>query len=273
MIGILGFRRNQAYSGVIFDGSGDFYAEFIANRCAVRRLPGEGLFGAGASAWSETEQDKFKKIFISWLRLQEDEFIEISKTMGEVMIRLDTQDDNVQQRIQSPEYLKLIKKCFRDWSAAESEEKRILIRNLLCNAAGGEKICGDNIIRMFVEWIDRYSEGHFAVIRVTYKNPSITRYGMWQQIHGQEVQENSAEADLFRLFVHDLSLGRVIRQHRETDYDGRFMKNTRKRKSSGQYMTSAFDDEKEYELTELGRWFVHYTMNEMVPKIAHKDTR
>ena len=42
LLGILGIRRNQAYSGVIFDGSGDFYAEFIANRGAVRRLPGEG---------------------------------------------------------------------------------------------------------------------------------------------------------------------------------------------------------------------------------------
>lgn len=33
-------------------------------------------------------------------------------------------------------------------------------------------------------------------------------------------------------------------------------------------MKSAFDDEKGYELTELGRWFVHYTMNELVPRIA-----
>jgi len=42
--GILGIRRNQAYSGVIFDGSCDFYAEFIANRGAVRRLPGEPAY-------------------------------------------------------------------------------------------------------------------------------------------------------------------------------------------------------------------------------------
>jgi hypothetical protein len=33
-------------------------------------------------------------------------------------------------------------------------------------------------------------------------------------------------------------------------------------------MASAFDDEKEYELTELGKQFVHYTMTEFVPKIA-----
>jgi hypothetical protein len=33
-------------------------------------------------------------------------------------------------------------------------------------------------------------------------------------------------------------------------------------------MASAFDDDKEYELTELGKQFVHYTMNEIVPKIG-----
>ena len=32
-------------------------------------------------------------------------------------------------------------------------------------------------------------------------------------------------------------------------------------------MASAFDDEKSYELTELGKQFVHYTMNEIVPRI------
>ena len=30
---------------------------------------------------------------------------------------------------------------------------------------------------------------------------------------------------------------------------------------------SAFDNEEEYVLTELGRQFVHYAMNEIVPRI------
>ena len=98
-----------------------------------------GFFGAGAGAWSEAEQERFNKIFASWLKLQEDELREIGKTLMEVMMLVDKTDEKVQERIQSPEYLKLIKKCFRDWSAAESEEKRTLIRNLLCNAAGREK--------------------------------------------------------------------------------------------------------------------------------------
>ena len=36
-------------------------------------------------------------------------------------------------------------------------------------------------------------------------------------------------------------------------------------------MTSAFDDEKSYELTELGKQFVHYTMNEIVPRLSESS--
>lgn len=38
-------------------------------------------------------------------------------------------------------------------------------------------------------------------------------------------------------------------------------------------MKSAFDDQDGYELTALGKQFVHYAMNEITPKIAyHKDS-
>jgi hypothetical protein len=232
-----------------------------------------GAIGGVGGLWSEAEQAKFNKIFASWIKLQEDEIKEIGKTLFEVTQRVDTEDDRIRERIESQEYLSLVKKCFRDWSAAESEEKRVLIRNLLCNAAGGEKICGDNVIRMFVDWVDRYSEGHFGIIRHVYKNPGSTRFDMWQSIHGENVREDSAEADLFKLMVHELSVGHVIRQHREKDYQGNFLKSrpAGRHKNHSQTMTSAFDDDKSYELTELGRWFVHYTMNELVPKIEQKQ--
>ena len=71
------------------------------------------------------------------LKLQEDEIREIGITVLEVMARLDETDEEIRKRIESPEYLQLVKKCFRDWSAAESEEKRRLIRNLL------EQCCSD----------------------------------------------------------------------------------------------------------------------------------
>jgi len=227
-----------------------------------------GVFNAVAGVWSEAEQEYFKKVLASWLKLQEAEIKVIGVTLVEVMNRVDTTDRKVRDRIESQEYLSLIKKCFRDWSAAESEQKRILIRNILSNAASSEKICGDDVIRMFIEWIDRYTEAQFSIIKIIYENPGITRYQIWQKIYGPTVREDSAEADLFRLFIHDLGLGRVIRQHREKDYSGNFIK-TRQKKSTTNHMTSAFDDEKQYELTELGRWFVHYAMNKVVPKLEN----
>lgn len=227
-----------------------------------------GAIGGAGGAWSEAEQNRFNKILASWLKLQEEEMKEIGRTLVEVMDRLDKTDPEIEKRLQSPEYLSILKKAFRDWSAAESEEKRVLIRNLLANAAAC-RLCSDHIVRLFVEWIDKYSEPHFMVIKVVHKNPGSTRAEMWEKIHGQEVREDSAEADLFKLLIHDLSVGHVIRQHREVDYSGQFIKPSPRRSSgSSPYLKSAFDDEKVYELTELGRQFVHYTMNEIVPKIG-----
>ena len=232
-------------------------------------IPGIGGAIAGiAGTWSEQEQAEFNRIFAAWMKLQEDEIREIGMTIFEVMERLNQNDEETRKRVESPEYLRLVKKCFRDWSAAESEEKRRLIRNLLSNAAA-TRICSDDVIAMFINWIDMYSEPHFAVIREIYKSPGTTRQRIWDEIHGQPVREDSAEADLFKLLVHDLSTGHVIRQHREKDYQGNFLKApTRRRATPSQLLGSAFDDEKQYELTELGKQFVHYTMNEIVPRIA-----
>jgi hypothetical protein len=83
-------------------------------------IPGVGGAIAGiAGSWSEREQADFNRIFSAWLKLQEDEIREIGMTIFEVMNRLDQNDDEIRKRIESPEYLKLVKKCFRDWSAAE----------------------------------------------------------------------------------------------------------------------------------------------------------
>jgi len=249
-------------------GNGPAAARFALACLGV--IPGIGGAIAGAAAtWSEREQAEYNRIFQAWLKLQEDEIREIGITIFEVMARLDHDDEEVRKRIESPEYLQLVKKCFRDWSAAESEEKRRLIRNLLSNAAAS-KICSDDVVKMFIAWIDMYSEAHFAVIREIYKTPGVTRQEIWNMIHGQAVREDSAEADLFKLLIHDLSTGHVIRQHRRTDYYGNFLKNqpTKRAGAPSQTMASAFDDEKGYELTELGKQFVHYTMNEIIPRIA-----
>jgi len=250
-------------------GDGPKIARF-ALACLGGLVPfGGGVLGGAAGTWSESEQAHYNRIFASWLKLQEDELKEIAMTMAEILSRLNLNDENVRKRIESPEYLSLVKKCFRDWSAAESEQKRVFVRNLLLNAAS-HKLCSDDVVRMFIKWIDTYSELHFAVIRFVYSHPGATRKTIWLDVHGVGVREDSAEADLYKLLIRDLSTGEVIRQHRQKDYQGRYIKETPKVRSQSptQTLTSAFDDEKKYELTELGTQFVRYTMEDVMPGLG-----
>ena len=71
------------------------------------------------------------------------------------------------------------------------------------------------------------------------------------------------------MLISDLNLGRVIRQPRESDPSGRFKKKTTppRRHSASSTLESAFEDTKQYVLTELGKQFVHYTMNELVNRL------
>ena len=162
----------------------------------------------------------------------------------------------------------LIAKSFRSWDNADTFEKRDLIRKLLTNS-GSQKLVPDDLIRLFLDWINLYHEAHFAVIKAVYQNPGVTRFEIWQSLNGTQVREDSLEADLFKLLVRDLSMGSVIRQHRQTDYYGNFIKKTPRKSPTGiTTFKSAFDDQESYGLTELGQQFVHYTMNELVPRLG-----
>ncbi len=262
-------EMSKEFEEALRSGNGPKVARF-ALACIGGLLPlGGGVLSGAAGAWSESEQARFNRIFASWLKLQEDELKEIAMTMAEILSRLNLVDESVRQRVESPEYLSLIKKCFRDWSAAESEQKRVFIRNLLLNAAS-HRLCSDDVVRMFIQWIETYAELHFSVIKFIYKNPGSTRKTIWLDVHGALVREDSAEADLYKLLIRDLSTGEIIRQHRKKDYYGNWIKTTPKPRGQGATgtLTSAFDDEKEYELTELGTQFVRYTMEGVMPSIA-----
>jgi hypothetical protein len=241
-----------------------------------------GALGGLITFKSQQDQDKINQLISAWLKLQADQMQEIGVTLAEVLGRLDLQDDAVVGRLESEEYLSLLKKCFRDWSAAESEDKRALIRNLLINAAGAQ-ITTNDVILSFVNWIDTYSEGHFKVIRAIYnKNQGISRRDIWFAMKnvssGDEnlPREDSAESDLFKLYIDQLSMGHIIRQYRPTDYAGNFIPQSRAPKRTGysapKAYTSAFDDGKSYVLTGLGEQFVHYTMSEAVKKIDAPNT-
>ena len=230
-----------------------------------------GLFSAVAGAWSEAEQEKVNRFFQHWVRMLEDELKEKEQTIIEITARLDLQDEKIQERVEGREYQSLLKKTFREWSGAESEDKREYIRNILANAAASE-VSSDDVVRLFIDWIKLYSELHFRVIAAAYNSAGITRGEIWRKIGKGKVREDSADADLHKLLFRDLSTGGVVRQHRETDYHGNFVQKRpqKKSRSSGpKPMKSAFDEEEQYELTELGQQFVHYAMTDLPVRIEY----
>lgn len=118
-----------------------------------------------------------------------------------------------------------------------------------------------------------YNEVHFSVMREVYGNPGSTRYDIWVSLYGEATpREDSSAADLFRYLIRELSTGGVIRQPRETNVAGQFMRKKPQRRNGpvSSTMESTFEDTKPYILTELGKEFVHYTMNEVVKRIANE---
>jgi hypothetical protein len=98
----------------------------------------------------------------------------------------------------------------------------------------------------------------------------------WTGLYGDIPREDSSSADLYKYLIRELSTGGVIRQERDINSVGQFVRrrprNVR-RGAAPTTMESAFEDTKPYVLTALGREFVHYTMNELVRRISSEADR
>lgn len=226
--------------------------------------------------WNDKDQDKVNRFIEEWIRMIHDELREKEATLLEIMARIDLQDDQISKRVESKEYQSLVRKTFREWAGAESEAKRVWIRNILSNSATSSHT-SDEVVRMFIDWIGSYSELHFKVIANIYQSGGrgTSRGAIWRALGRPDVREDSADADLYKLLFRDLSTGGIMRQHREVDYEGNFLqKATIKKSPSGgaKKLTSAFDNVELYELTELGAQFVHYAMNDLPLKVEYQYT-
>lgn len=245
------------------------YARMVM--AALGCLPWVGsVISAAADVKAGNDQDKQNELQRLWLQEHKDKIYELGKTFQDIVMRLDSFGDEIQNRIESEEYLALVRRTFSSWDKADTLEKRQMLKRLITNA-GAIKLCQDDLIRLFANWVDQYHEAHFLVIKQIYNNPNTSRGQIWDAMHPSRPREDSAEADLFRYLIRDLSTGGVIRQTREKNEYGEFIKKsagkTHGSRPSG-VMESAFEDEKTYELTELGSWFVHYVMDDVAVQIG-----
>lgn len=237
---------------------------------ALGSIPWVGGFLSAAAAYkSEEGSIRQDSLQTQWLEEHHAKILALKSTLDDIHRRFENLGDTVDARIQSDEYLGLVRKAFRAWDEADTQEKRRYTANLIVNAAG-TRVCSDDVVRLFLDWLLLYHEAHFSVIREIYQNPGSSRYEIWSELYGEPPREDSAEADLFKLLIRDLSTGGVIRQERDVNSLGQFVRKTpqrRRRGSAPTTMESAFEDSKPYVLTELGKQFVHYTMNEVVTRI------
>lgn len=228
-----------------------------------------GFISAAVSYKSEEGTIRTDNLQTQWLEEHARKIAQLMQALQHIAERFESLGPQIDERIQSEEYLALVRRAFRVWDRADTEEKRRYVGNLVSNASG-TRLCSDDVVRLFIDWLDLYHEAHFAVIGAIYKNPGSTRFEVWDAIYGELPREDSAEADLFRLLVRDLGTGGVIRQERETNQYGQFLRrrNPHRRGSVPTTMESAFEETKPYVLTALGQQFVHYAMNEIVPRLG-----
>lgn len=242
---------------------------------ALGSIPWVGGFLSAAAAFKVEETSiKSNSLQTEWLEEHQAKLEALQGTLSEIQRRFEALGPAIEERVQSKEYLALVRKAFRVWDEADTEEKRGYVANLVTNSAG-TRVCSDDVVRLFIEWLEFYHEVHFAVIREVFKNPGSTKFDIWSGIYGEVPREDSAEADLYKRVLRDLSTGNVIRQVRDTNEFGQFIRKRPARVRRGAAPTtleSAFEDTKPHVLTELGKQFVHYTMNEVVTRISGPES-
>lgn len=237
---------------------------------ALGSLPWIGsLLGATVTLSAEKDQGDLNKLMFLWVKEHGSKLKEVGSTLHSIFDKFESFGERIKSRIESKEYLSLVRKAFKAWDNAETSDKKDMLRKLLTNA-GGVTICSDDLIQVFIEWIQGYNEFHFLVIREVKQNPNITRRGIWMNIRGSIPADSSPEADLFKLLIDDLTQGRVIRQVRDIDHQGQYIKKPRSKSlhTTSNTMKSPFDDVEPYVLTGLGEEFVVYVLNELTLQIT-----
>ena len=168
---------------------------------ALGSIPWVGGFISAAAEFKFDESDiREDNLQSKWLEEHEFKIKRLTDTLEDIAKQFEVIGPEIDERIQSEDYLDLVRKSFRTWDRADTAEKRKYVANLVTNSCATQ-LCSDDVVRLFIDWLDAYHEAHFAVIREIYQNPRCTRYDIWKEINGEFPREDSAEADLFKLLI------------------------------------------------------------------------
>ena len=249
-------------------GGNDKYGRFFL--AALSGIPWILPLSIIANFKGELDQDEMNQVLKLWLQEHKEKIGELKETVNGVLSRLDGFGEEVRQRIESPEYLVLVRRAFRTWGESETLDKRQMIKQLLINA-GAITLCPDDQVRLFIDWIERYHEAHFAIIREVYLHQPISKGRIWDNMHPQgRPRENSSQAGLFGYLTRELNTGGIIHLNRKTNSIGQTMraKPSTSTANKSDTLESHFEDTKQWVLSELGKEFVRYVMEDVDPQLG-----
>ena len=142
---------------------------------ALGSIPWVGGFLSATLAFkSEEGSRRSDALHTQWLEEHANKLRNLHNTLQQIVSRFESLGPSIDERIQSPEYLQLVRRAFRIWDDASTQQKRDYVRNVLVNSAG-TRICSDDVIRLFLDWLNIYHESHFAIIQQVYHSQAFSR--------------------------------------------------------------------------------------------------
>jgi len=241
---------------------------------ALGAIPWVGsVIAAFAALNAENEQGEVNDLQKEWLNVHAERINQLEESMESIIETAESGGLEGEARLEDPSFLKLVEHGYRVWDGASTDTKREQVRRILSNATV-TKLGSDDLLRLFLTWVETYDDVHFRVIAALHRETGLTGADLWDEVGGRETRHDSADADLFKLLLRDLSTGGVIRQHREVTADGRMLKQPSRKGSrpASPFLSSPIEGDKPYELTQMGHLFVGYALDEPSRAIAAEAT-
>lgn len=228
---------------------------------------GGAFVQAGMSIQNDESQHATNKLHSACIKEVADTLAELQGTIGQILVSIAASDEEFAARVEDPNYVQLVRKAFTGWSRGQSSEKREIIRRLLSRAADAQNP-DYPVFNLFFDWVSRYNELHFRLIRSLKEQGKATKLQIWEGMGGQRVKDDSAEADVFGCLFNDLNLGHIVRKAGGRDAaTGRKLRASRAPRSSSPLLKSVLDNTTPQELTAVGELFIHYAMEELIDKL------
>jgi len=93
-----------------------------------------GFIAASAALHSELEQGKVNKLQKLWLKEHTQKIDELAYTIYQIFDRIDSVGEDINKRLESEEYLAIVREGFKEWDNSKTFEKKEYIRKLITNA-------------------------------------------------------------------------------------------------------------------------------------------